>query len=315
MNQQNNIHQPVLLKEVLTYLQPKHGESYLDVTAGYGGHAEAVLARSGAPEKAVLIDRDSQAIESLKTRFTGQEVKIIHQDFLTASGELAREGRRFDMILADLGVSSPHLERATRGFSIKSSGPLDMRMDRRQQLTADQIVNGASEAELVRILTEYGQEPKAHQIARRIIAARPVKSTGQLAAIAAKAWPLHYGRGKAGKSRVHPATRVFQALRIAVNDELNQLEQSLPVWLELLATGGRLVVISFHSLEDRLVKRFLAEHQATEYDGQLKILTKKPAVARDEEIVSNPRARSAKLRAAVKINTKRKDQRKARNAY
>ncbi|MEX0881761.1 MAG: 16S rRNA (cytosine(1402)-N(4))-methyltransferase RsmH [Candidatus Saccharimonadales bacterium] len=291
MNQQKNIHQPVLLKEVLDYLQPKHSESYLDVTAGYGGHAEAVLARSGTP-KAVLVDRDSEAIEALKKRFAKPGAKIVHQDFLTASRELAREGRRFDMILADLGVSSPHLESATRGFSIKSPGPLDMRMDRRQQLTADQIVNSASEAELARILTEYGEEPKARQIARRIIAARPVKSTSQLAALVARAWH--------GKSRIHPATRVFQALRIAVNDELNQLGLSLPIWLELLAPGGRLAVISFHSLEDRLVKRFLAEHQAAEYGGQLRILTKKPVVARDEEIVSNPRARSAKLRAAVK---------------
>ncbi|MBI2007945.1 16S rRNA (cytosine(1402)-N(4))-methyltransferase RsmH [Candidatus Saccharibacteria bacterium] len=315
MNQQKNIHQPVLLKEVLDYLQPKHGESYLDVTAGYGGHAEMVLAWSGAPEKAVLVDRDSQAVEALKKRFAKPGVKIVHRDFLTASGELAREGRRFDMILADLGVSSAHLEHATRGFSIKSPGPLDMRMDRRQQLTADQIVNSASEAELTRILTDYGDEPKARQIARRIIAARPVKSTSQLAALVAKAWPLHYGRGKPGKSRIHPATRVFQALRIAVNDELNQLGLSLPIWLELLAPGGRLAIISFHSLEDRLVKRFLAEHRATGYGGQLKILTKKPVVARDEEIVFNPRARSAKLRAAVKIKTKRKDQRKAQNAY
>ena len=223
MNQQKNIHQPVLLKEVLDYLQPKHGESYLDVTAGYGGHSKAVLDRSGAPQNAVLVDRDSEAIKALKKRFAQPGAKIVHQDFLTTSRELAHEGRRFDMILADLGVSSPHLESASRGFSIKSPGPLDMRMDGRQQLTADRIVNSASETELVRILTEYGQEPKARQIARRIITARPVKSTSQLAALVAKAWPLHYGRGKPGKSRVHPATRVFQALRIAVNDELNQL--------------------------------------------------------------------------------------------
>lgn len=295
MYQQKQTHQPVLLKEVLQRLQPKQAESYLDVTAGYGGHAAAVLARTNSPEKAVLVDRDSEAIKSLKARFAEQGVKIIHQDFLAASNRLAGKARRFEMILADLGVSSPHLERATRGFSLKNPGPLDMRMDRRQDLTADHIVNDASEDELVRIFTEYGEEPKARQIARRIIEARPLKSTSQLAAIAATAWP--------GRNRVHPATRVFQALRVAVNDELNQLEQSLPIWLNLLAPGGRLVVISFHSLEDRLVKRFLAEHSATEFGGELEILTKKPLKATDEEIVFNPRARSAKLRAAVKINT------------
>ncbi|HEY5550056.1 MAG TPA: 16S rRNA (cytosine(1402)-N(4))-methyltransferase RsmH [Candidatus Saccharimonadales bacterium] len=295
-------HQPVLLKEVLQYLQPKPGESCLDVTAGYGGHAQAILGRTGSPEKSVLVDRDSQAVKDLKSRFAGQKIKIVHRDFWSASRELASEGRRFDMILADLGVSSPHLESASRGFSLKVPGPLDMRMDRRQQLTAGQIVNSASEAELAGIFSEYGEEPKARQIAKRIVSARPLKSTDQLAAIATKAWPLHYGRGKTGKSRIHPATRIFQALRIAVNDELAQLEQSLPIWLELLAPGGRLAVISFHSLEDRLVKRFLAE-QAAKYGGELEVLTKKPQVATNDEVVLNPRARSAKLRAAAKTNT------------
>ena len=175
-----------------------------------------------------------------------------------------------------------------------------MRMDRRQKLTAEYIVNSAGEAELVRIFTDYGEEPKARQIARRVIAARPLKTTDQLAAIATKAWPA--------RSRVHPATRIFQALRIAVNDELNQLEKSLPIWLNLLNSGGRMAVISFHSLEDRIVKQFLAEHSASNYDGELKILTAKPTVATNDEIVSNPRARSAKLRAAAKSKPKRKDQ-------
>ncbi|MBI4033412.1 16S rRNA (cytosine(1402)-N(4))-methyltransferase RsmH [Candidatus Saccharibacteria bacterium] len=300
-------HKPVLLNEVLEVLGPKHDESYLDVTAGYGGHAAAVLARTQAPVKAVLVDRDDQAVSSLKRRFAGQKVKIIRQDFLSASVELTAEGRHFDMILADLGLSSPHLENAARGFSIKSSGPLDMRMDDRQGLTAGQIVNTAAEAELATIFRQYGEEPKARQIARRIIAARPIDSTDQLAAIAAKAWPR--------RSRIHPATRVFQALRIAVNDELNQLEQSLPLWLELLAPGGRLAVISFHSLEDRLVKRFMVGHSATEFGGELKVLTKKPLIAKNDEVVLNPRARSAKLRAAAKIKNQKKGSRKALNAY
>jgi 16S rRNA (cytosine1402-N4)-methyltransferase len=168
-------------------------------------------------------------------------------------------------------------------------------MDQRQELTAEHLVNSASETELVRIFTDYGEEPKARQIARRIVDARPLKNTIQLAAVAAAAWP--------GKSRVHPATRIFQALRIAVNDELNQLEQSLPIWLELLSPGGRVAIISFHSLEDRFVKHFLNTHEATEYGGELQILTKKPLKATNNEIVLNPRARSAKLRAAAKIKT------------
>lgn len=300
-------HQPVLLKEVLHYLQPERGESYLDVTAGYGGHADTVLERTGKSGLAVLIDRDNQAVEALKERFSRQGAEIIRQDYLSASRDLAVEGRAFDMILADLGVSSPLIESGERGFSLKNPGPLDMRIDDRQEFTASDIVNKASETELVRIFTLYGEEPKARRIARGIIAARPLRSTDQLAAIAVQAWK--------GGSRLHPATRIFQALRIAVNDELKQLELSLPIWLELLAPGGRLAIISFHSLEDRLVKHFLAEHSAGKYSGELKILTKKPISAKNDEVVLNPRARSAKLRAAAKIKTNRKDQRKARYAY
>lgn len=303
MNQQTNIHQPVLPKEVLQYLQPKPGESFLDVTAGYGGHAKMILAKTQSPRSAVLVDRDSDAVGKLRTLFEEQGARIFHQDFLTASSKLADDAERFDMILADLGVSSLHLESAHRGFSLKSPGPLDMRMDRRQEITAAHIVNNANESELVRILTDYGEEPKARRIARMVTESRPIKSTEQLAAIAARAWP--------GRSRVHPATRVFQALRIVVNDELSQLEKSLPIWLELLEPGGRLAVISFHSLEDRIVKRFMAEHSVAGYTGELEVLTKKPRSATKDEVVLNPRARSAKLRAAVKIKTKRKDQRKA----
>ena len=290
-------HRPVLLKEVLRYLQPKHGESYLDVTAGYGGHTEAVLAKTDSPLKAVLFDRDAEAIQALKAGFAKQAVKIIHQDFLTASRDLASDRRRFDMILADLGVSSPHFDSGERGFSITHPGPLDMRMDQRQKLTAADIVNSASEAELRRIFIQYGEEPKADRIAKQIVRQRPITNTAQLAAIAAKS-----ASRRTGRRRIHPATRIFQSLRIAVNDELNQLEQSLPIWLKLLTPGGRLAVISFHSLEDRIVKQFLAEHSVENYEGELRILTKKPIAASIDEIVSNPRARSAKLRAAAKIN-------------
>ncbi|HEX5394847.1 MAG TPA: 16S rRNA (cytosine(1402)-N(4))-methyltransferase RsmH, partial [Candidatus Saccharimonadales bacterium] len=297
MNQQKQKHNPVLLDAVLRCLEPKKGDSYLDLTAGYGGHASAVLAATDSPRKAVLVDRDQEAAKYLQQRFGALGTEIVHSDFLAASEVLGAKKRRFDMILADLGVSSPHLENARRGFSLKTPGPLDMRMDQRQQISAEQIVNQAPEAELARIFAEYGEEPKAREIARRIIDARPISGTKQLAGIASSVWPAN--------SRIHPATRVFLALRIAVNDELGQLEGALPVWQELLVPGGRLAVISFHSLEDRIVKRFMAEQAAGEYGRELELLTKKPITATKDEVVLNPRARSAKLRAAAKIKTNR----------
>ena len=197
------------------------------------------------------------------------------------------------MILADLGVSSPHLNTASRGFAINQDGPLDMRMDQRQELTADAIVNGSSEADLATILRNYGEEPHARRIARAIVAARPIHSTAMLADIVAKQWR--------GKSKVHPATRTFQALRIAVNDELTLLQKALPLWIQLLKPGGRLAVISFQSLEDRLVKQAFAAVSGSRYDAELQLLTRRPIMADSNELVSNPRARSAKLRAAAKI--------------
>jgi len=292
---QNKQHEPVLLNEVLQYLDPKAGESYLDLTAGYGGHASEVTDRTGSLTTTTLVDRDINAINSLRERF-GSEVTLRHQDFLSASQELAADGQQFDLILADLGVSSPHLNEAHRGFSISSPGPLDMRMDQDQALTAARIVNSYSEYDLARLLDEYGEEPKAKKIARMIVQARPIETTDQLASIVAKAWPGH--------SRVHPATRTFQALRIAVNDELTQVEQSLPLWFELLAPGGRIAIISFHSLEDRLVKQAMKAASGDRFDAELRVLTKRPVTASHNEIVFNPRARSAKLRAAVKIKTK-----------
>jgi 16S rRNA (cytosine1402-N4)-methyltransferase len=229
----------------------------------------------------------------LEQRFKGQHVSIRHADFLSASQTLKAEGKQFDMILADLGVSSPHLNQASRGFSIKADGPLDMRMDQTQSLTAEQVVNTYKAEELEGILRRYGEEPKARQIASLIVGNRPIKTTSELATIVAKAWP--------GYSKVHPATRTFQALRIAVNDELELLRISLPIWMDdLLAPGGRIAVISFHSLEDRLVKQAFAEKAGDRYDAQLRLLTKKPVVGDETELVSNPRARSAKLRAAAK---------------
>jgi 16S rRNA (cytosine1402-N4)-methyltransferase len=303
-NQENALHVPVLLEEVLQYLGPKAGDSYLDLTAGYGGHASAVLATAQSqtpsdPSRAVLVDRDASAVHELTARFGGSAT-IIQADFAAATEQLLAMGRgsQFDMILADLGVSSPHLDQAARGFSLAMDGPLDMRMDQDQELTADRIVNGYPEDRLATILAEYGEEPKSRAIAHAIVMARPVRSTKELAAIAARQW---HSPNKP-RSKVHPATRTFQAIRIAVNDELGLLEKALPQWINLLKPGGRICIISFQSLEDRLVKKLLADASGDRYDSELTLLTKRPITASHSELVHNPRARSAKLRAAVKIN-------------
>ena len=294
----NTIHEPVLLDEVLSTLKPKKGETYLDLTAGYGGHAAAILEKTEyAPT--LLVDRDKNAVTSLEQRFQGKtNVEIKNKDFYGASVELTNLEHSYDIILADLGVSSPHLDNAGRGFSITAEGPLDMRMDNTQALSAYDIVNSYEVGDIAVILKRYGEEPKADKIARLIVDNRPIETTTQLAEIVARAWPGH--------SRVHPATRTFQAIRIAVNDELFQLEKSLPLWEHLLAPGGRLAVISFHSLEDRIVKQYFKEHSDS-YDAALISLTHKPLTAGQSELVSNPRARSAKLRAVAKINIKQKD--------
>lgn len=289
--EEQNHHIPVLLNEVLQYLQPAEGESYLDLTGGYGGHAGAVLERTKNSKAATLVDRDANAIAVLKDKF-GAASDIRQADFLTASQQLTDEGKQFDMILADLGVSSPHLNQASRGFAFSQDGPLDMRMDQSQELTAEKVVNTFPEKKLAKIIKQYGEEPKAHQIAARIVRARPLKTTQELAKVVAAAWPGH--------SKTHPASRTFQALRIFVNDELALIEKSVPLWIKLLKPGGRLVVISFHSLEDRIVKQKLAEQAGDRYDAELTLLTKRPVEAGNDEVVFNPRARSAKLRAAVK---------------
>ncbi len=288
------IHIPVLLNEVLSTLKPKNGDTYLDLTAGYGGHAQAILQKTGYAA-ATLVDRDMNAIKTLQEVFAGKNVEFVRNDFYHASQQLFKQKRSFDIILADLGVSSPHLDNASRGFSITADGPLDMRMDESAALSAYDIVNSYGMKELRDILIRYGEEPKANKIAQLIVDHRPIETTQQLATIVAKAWPGH--------SRVHPATRTFQAIRIAVNDELTQLERSLPLWMNLLAPGGRLAVISFHSLEDRVVKQYFKEHTDS-YDTELTGLTTKPLTAGQPELVINPRARSAKLRAVAKIKIK-----------
>jgi 16S rRNA (cytosine1402-N4)-methyltransferase len=302
-------HIPVMVQEVLSYLSPQKGEKYLDLTAGYGGHAATVIGSVDKLAEVTLVDRDAQAVRALTDRFSGEQVQIMHSDFASASQKLGEAGKSYDMILADLGASSLHLDEPGRGFSFLRSGPLDMRMDQRQAVTADYFVNQANQEELERILVVFGEEPRAKTIADRIIKARPVSSTEELAKIIENAVGRRFGRKK-----IHPATRSFQALRIAVNQELHQLELSLPIWHKLLAPGGRLVVISFQSLEDRIVKRYLAENAGDRYDTDLRLLTRKPVTASHDEIVLNPRARSAKLRAAAKIKTKRKDKKEKLNA-
>ncbi|HSW99638.1 MAG TPA: 16S rRNA (cytosine(1402)-N(4))-methyltransferase RsmH [Patescibacteria group bacterium] len=296
MHQENQLqdeHIPVLLKQTLQYLDPREGDRYLDLTGGYGGHASAIIEMTKNPEAAILVDRDPAAVKSLQERFNKKGVEIIQKDFLSASQKLAADGKQFDLILADLGVSSPHLNQARRGFSIQKDGPLDMRMDTTQELTAEMVINSYSQEELVRIFKTYGEEPKARAIATLIVRERPIESTHELATLVAKAWPGH--------SKVHPATRTFQALRVAVNNELELLRLSLPIWIEqLLAPGGRIAVISFHSLEDRLVKQAFQEVTGDRYDAILTLLTKHPVSGDEHEIVFNPRARSAKLRAAAK---------------
>jgi 16S rRNA (cytosine1402-N4)-methyltransferase len=297
-NQNQNKHLPVLLKEVLECLSPNSSESYLDLTAGYGGHASVVIKQTAVADQATLIDRDEQAIKYLKDQDWSKGTELINADFVSGAETLAQSSRQYDMILADLGVSSPHLNMASRGFAFRLDGPLDMRMDQSQELTADKVVNSYEETELARLIARYGQEPKARKVARLIVNNRPIVSTAQLAEVVSKAWPSY--------SRHHPAIRTFQAIRIEVNDELSQVELVLPICLQLLKPGGRLAIISFHSLEDRIVKKFFNEHGGNRYDAILKVLTKSPVVATPDEMFTNPRARSAKLRAAVKIKNKKK---------
>jgi 16S rRNA (cytosine1402-N4)-methyltransferase len=273
---------------------PLKGESYLDATAGYGGHAGAVLNVSKNYSESVLVDRDQMAIDHLQTKFANSGVNIMRNDFFTAAELLVREGKQFDMILADLGVSSPHLDIASRGFSFAKSGPLDMRMDQSQLIDAAEIANEWPEEDLVTIIRNYGEEPKARRIAQAMVQNRPYATTDELAKVIARAAP-----GKWGAK--HPATRTFQALRIAVNSELELLTKSLPLWVSLLKPGGRIGIISFHSLEDRIVKRYFSEVTGDRYDTSLRLLTKHPVEPSEQEIAFNPRSRSSKLRVAAKI--------------
>ncbi len=286
-------HVPVLLESVLSELQPKPGESYLDLTAGYGGHAGAILEKTENYKDSVLVDRDDYAIQHLS--FLEQRgANLIHSDFMTAAQQLVEEKRVFDLVLIDLGVSSPQLDQGERGFSFQKNGPLDMRMDRSRGITARDLIDQSTVEQLTTIIHQFGEEPYklALHLAKKIVENRPFVDTATLAELTKQE---HRGRW----SRIHPATRTFQALRIAVNDELGQIKAVLPLLTKLLKPGGRVGIISFHSLEDRLVKRFLKEQHDAGFEAELDVLTKKPIDGAMAD-VHNPRARSAKLRVAVK---------------
>ena len=289
------LHTPVLLSEVLAGLDPKPGESYLDLTAGYGGHASEILDVTQQFKDSYLIDRDEFAIKYLKSKFPSS-INLINNDFYSAVLQLFECGKTFDMILADFGVSSPQLDMEERGFSFRYDAPLDMRMDQRQKLTAYDVVNKTSERELIDIFKKYGEIPdgRAHAFARVIVHHRPIRSTLELAELIRVR--VH------GYSRIHPATQVFQAIRIVVNSELEQIEKTLPLLPKLLNKNGRLGIITFHSLEDRLVKEFMREASSHGEESELSIINKKPITAENVELVINPRARSAKLRLAARRN-------------
>jgi 16S rRNA (cytosine1402-N4)-methyltransferase len=283
-------HIPVLLDKTVELLAPNRGEVYFDGTAGYGGHAAAIMDIIGPQGHAILVDRDRESISHLQERH-GDAADIIHRDFATAIEELADNGNLVDMVLLDLGVSSPQLDEGGRGFSFQVDAPLDMRMDQTQTETAADIVNHYDERDLANLIYEKGEERRSRQIARAIVQQRPISTTKQLAEV--------ISRVVRRTGKIHPATRTFQALRIAVNDELGQLQKALNQIMRILKPGGRFAVISFHSLEDRIVKEFIREQSQK---GTLQNLTKKVLQGKDYDTI-NPRARSAKLRAAVKIKT------------
>lgn len=305
-------HIPVLLDQVVELAFPENGLVFADVTFGLGGHTKAILERNPSIRRVIAIDRDMDILRRSESTVSDSRITRVHSRLTELQDVLAQLGiSTVDGILADLGVSSPQLDESARGFSFTRDGPLDMRMDRSSGgMTAADLVNTASETELSRVFHEYGEERHSRRIAAAIARRRvsaPFASTTDLAKFVEGVTP---GRGVPG---IHPATRVFQALRIAVNEELSELERFLPMALSVLAPGGRLAVISFHSLEDRIVKSFFV----TEQKGctcppkfpvcvcgnrpKLEILTRKPITADIAESASNPRSRSAKLRVARRL--------------
>ena len=293
------MHIPVLQKEVINYLDPKANENFIDCTADGGGHTTAILERMGTKGKVLGIDADQVLLKELEKKLKEQnldkQVVLVCDNFSNLK-EIARQARfkRVDGILFDLGFSSWHLEESGRGFTFLKNEPLDMRYNPSSALSAEKLLNFWSEPEIERILRDFGEERFAREIAVEIVKDRkvsPLKTTFQLIRVLKRAIPFRFQRQK-----IHFATRTFQAIRIAVNDELESLRKGLDQGLEILDQGGRIVVISFHSLEDRIVKNFFKDKE-----NILKVLTKKPIIPQAEEIKINPRSRSSKLRAAIKI--------------
>lgn len=307
------MHIPVLQKEVLQYLDPKPNENFIDATAGQGGHTFAILEKNGPKGKVLGIEWDEEIIENLEDKIKNfKEIKnrliLVCDNYVNLEKIVERERfKKVSGILFDLGISSWHLEESKRGFSFLKNEILDMRYNLQNPLTAEKILNYWSKPEIEKILKDFSEEQFAEKIASQIInerKIRPIKTTFQLVKIIKQAVPAWYQYKK-----IHSATKTFQALRIAVNDELENIKKVLPQTLRILGSGGKLVIISFHSLEDRIVKIFLRENFKTPLEknsltgqsGNLKILTKKPIRPSFEEIKFNPRSRSAKLRAAQLI--------------
>ncbi|MFC1571646.1 16S rRNA (cytosine(1402)-N(4))-methyltransferase RsmH [Candidatus Margulisiibacteriota bacterium] len=281
-------HIPVLLKESIDFLNVRKGQTYVDCTLGGGGHSQGILSPLPLGEgiigvRVFGIEVDSDALAAAKEKL-GNSIEYVHDNFRNLKNHIKKPVAGF---LFDLGVSSYQIDEAARGFSIKKDGPLDMRMDKSQKLTASDILNRSSQEELEKIFKEYGEERFSRRIAKAVEQQRPLTTTKQLKEIVEQAIPTWKKR--------ESVTRIFQALRIAVNQELDSLKLALSDAIELLRPGGRIVVISYHSLEDRIVKQTFRQAE------QLKVLTKKPLRANEAEISSNPRARSAKLRAGEKL--------------
>ena len=303
-------HVPVLAAEVRESLGVRPGETVLDATFGAGGHSSLLAADLHSSGKLIAVDRDPTAqtyFDRFAKRFPGVQTRLLRGDFAVVLPQLAANGVRVDAVLLDLGVSSMQLDRPERGFSYSVDAPLDMRMDTSQELDASEIVNTWDERDLTNIFRRFGEERYAKQIARAIVRERPFARTGELVDVIKSSIPApaRFGEG-------HPAKRVFQALRIAVNDELGSLEEALPAALELLRPGGRLAVIAFHSLEDRIVKHFLRDKERgctcppdfpvciCGHEPELRAIQRRPIRPSETEIAANPRAASARLRAAVK---------------
>jgi 16S rRNA (cytosine1402-N4)-methyltransferase len=289
-------HVPVLLEDAMDFLNVRPDGTYVDCTLGLAGHAEGIARRLGPAGRLIGFDRDPEALELARARLdrvcaemgsAAPQVKLIGEAFSGIAEHV--EPKSVDGMLADFGVSSLQFDEARRGFSFQADGPVDMRMDTRTGPTAGQVVNEMSERELANLIYEYGEERRSRTVARAIVRGRPITSTAQLARVVASAAPpMKFGQ-------IHPATRTFQALRIYVNRELDEIEKLFEAAPDLIEPSGRLVVISFHSLEDRIAKDSFREGAR---QGIWKVLTKKPVTAGEEEVERNPRSRSAKLRAA-----------------